>query len=409
MKAISIREAYDWLLLGKHINQEEWDELLQFASEKYISFMEIGYGKIRFINIVGVIQLSSVRLEILPKIAIHQDSEEENRKALINMLNKTRYLPITLHDATISQLAKADLFHIYAKVYLQLLLKELRRGVYKEYKLKQENVLALKGRFVLAEHIRQNAFQPVKAFCEFDELQEDVLLNQILKRALQLLFPYLSKSTLKTESLIILDMLQSVSDVTIRKEHSDLMTFHRQNRRFEQVFKVARLIIENEMMTSKYSNSHSFSFLFEMNQLFEAYIETAFRFLATDEDITIRAQHDEKRLLINVNTGQENIKLKPDFVITGECYQLIVDTKWKTIVREGRLLYQQSDLYQMYAYVTSYKEAEKCVLLYPKTEARAGLPKWQVPGEEKYIEIQTVRLSSFMETVEDLREIILNM
>ncbi|MCK1983709.1 MULTISPECIES: hypothetical protein [Peribacillus] len=45
-------------------------------------------------------------------------------------------------------------------------------------------------------------------------------------------------------------------------------------------------------------------------------------------------------------------------------------------------------------------EAEKCILLYPKSE-EAHFPKWQVPGLEKYIEIQTVRLSSFEETVED--------
>ena len=45
------------------------------------------------------------------------------------------------------------------------------------------------------------------------------------------------------------------------------------------------------------------------------------------------------------------------------------------------------------------------MLLYPKTED-VRLPKWQVPGKEKYIEIQTVRLTSFLVTVADLRKIL---
>ncbi|WP_069187985.1 hypothetical protein [Bacillus sp. FJAT-27251] len=405
MKSVSIREAYDWLHLGKPINQPEWDELLQFLQKKYISFAEIGYGKIRFTNLVGVIQLSTVRIEILPKLIIHDESEQKNREALLNMLSITRTLPVSLHEATTSKLARADLVHIFAEIYIQLLIKELRRGVYKEYKLRQENSSSLKGRFLLHEHVRKNAFLPIKAYCEYDEIQEDVLLNRILKAALKLVFPYLSKSSLKTESLFIMDMLSNVSDAHVLKKDLEAVQFNRQSRRFEHVFKVAKMILANEMMTSKYSNSHSFAFLFEMNVLFESYIERAFRFLASGQGVQIHAQHDEKRLLVNVHSGQENIKLKPDFVIDGTDFQMIVDTKWKNILREGRVLYQQADLYQMYAYVTSYEEAEKTVLLYPRTE-EGYLPKWQVPGKQKYIEIQTVRLSSFMETVEDLRELI---
>ncbi|PAD35770.1 McrC family protein [Terribacillus saccharophilus] len=407
MKHVSIREAYDWLHLGQHITQQEWDELLLYLQVSYMTFVEIGYGKIRFINLVGVIQLSTIRIEILPKLTIHEESEEKNRKALLNMLSVTQTLPIKLHDATLSQLAKADLFHIFGHIYLQLLLSELRRGVYKEYKLTRENSSALKGRFLLQEHIRRNAFQPVKAFCEYDEIHEDVLLNRILKKALKLIMPYLTKSTMKNEALMILQFLQNVSDVSVSKNQLEAVPFNRQNQRFEKVFKIAQIILSNDMMTSAYSTSHSFAFLFEMNMLYESYMERAFRFLSSEKQVDIQAQHDEKKLLINVHSGRGNIKLKPDFVINGEDYQMIVDTKWKNIVYEGRVLYQQSDLYQMYAYITSYLKAEKCILLYPKTE-EASFPKWQVPGQEKYIEIKTVRLSSFTETVEDVRGIITN-
>ncbi|WP_226674921.1 McrC family protein [Mesobacillus jeotgali] len=405
MKAVTVREAYDWLQIGKQINQTEWDELLRFLQDKYFKSVEIGYGKIRFINLVGIIQLSTIRIEILPKLVIHEESEDKNREALINMLTVTRNLPVTLNEGTLSQLAKSDLFHVFAQVYIQSLLKELRRGIYREYKLIEENSQSLRGRFMFHQHIRKNAFQPVKAYCEYDEIQEDVLLNRILKRAVKMVYPYIAKSSLKSESLFMLEMFDQVNDVPIQKK--DLRNFHfnRQNQRFQDAFLIARLILENQLMTSKYSGEQSFSFLFEMNVLFESYIERAFRFLEWENNLKVVPQHDEKRLLININSGQENIKLKPDFVIYNDSAQMIVDTKWKSILREGRVTYQQADLYQMYAYVTSYEQANRCVLLYPKSE-NGLLPKWQVPGRNKYIEIHTIRLSSLVETLEDLKSII---
>lgn len=405
MKTVSVREAYDWLHIGKQINQTEWDELLRFLQDKYFTSVEIGYGKLRFINLVGIIQLSTLRIEILPKLVIHEESEDKNREAMINMLTVTRTLPVTLYGGTLSQLAKSDLFHVFAQVYIQSLLKELRRGVHKEYKLIEENSQSLKGRFLLHQHIRKNAFQPVKAYCEYDEIQEDVVLNRILKRALKMVFPYISKSSLKSESLYILEMFDQVADVPVLQKDLRNFRFNRQNQRFQEAFFIARLILENQLMTSKYSGEQSFSFLFEMNVLFESYIERAFRSLEWEKNLKVIPQHDEKRLLINVNSGQENIKLKPDFVLYNDVSQMIVDTKWKSILREGRVTYQQADLYQMYAYVTSYEQANRCVLLYPKSE-EGLLPKWQVPGRDKYIEIHTVRLSSFAETLEDLRNIV---
>ncbi|WP_240335309.1 McrC family protein [Paraliobacillus sediminis] len=63
--------------------------------------------------------------------------------------------------------------------------------------------------------------------------------------------------------------------------------------------------------------------------------------------------------------------MKPDFVINND---LIIDTKWKSATYHGKTRYQQSDIYQMYAYVTAYKDANRCILLYPKQEEETDLP-----------------------------------
>lgn len=175
---------------------------------------------------------------------------------------------------------------------------------------------------------------------------------------------------------------------------------NRQNERFSDVALFSKLIIEHASIYSRGQRSSSFSFLFPMNLLFEKYIEVALKEAVGIESVI--SQHAEKRLLLNKKSGYRNILLKPDFVINEE---IIVDTKWKSAVYQGRSNYNQADIYQMYAYVTAYKQATRCILLYPKQETQQVLPIWEVVDTEKTIEMQMVRIDSLEHTLEDLREI----
>lgn len=405
MKTITIREAYDWLQLGEDLNQSEWDELCQFLQGKYDKLVEIKYQQLRFINLVGVIQLSTVRIEILPKLLINNESPEKNREALLNLLVVTKTFPVQIHESTFSQLAKVDLLQLIAQTFTQLLLKEMRKGVYKEYKLVQQNNLTLKGRLLVSEQVRKNAFVPVRAYCEYDQFQEDVLLNRILKRALTLVFPHLKNSHYKSSAMFILDMFKNVDERKFNTTDLAKVKFNRQNKRYENIFKIAKMILLQEMMTSKFDQHLSFGILFEMNALYESYIDRCLQYLSYEKKFNVFSQHDKKYLLMNIETGRGNIKLKPDFYLVGEKEELIIDTKWKTISLEERLLYNQGDIYQMYAYVTAYEKVKKCILLYPYME-ETDYPIWKVPEKEKYIEIHTVRLTSFQDSVEDLRQLL---
>ncbi|MBS5307092.1 MAG: hypothetical protein KHY57_10810 [Clostridium sp.] len=67
-----------------------------------------------------------------------------------------------------------------------------------------------------------------------------------------------------------------------------------------------------------------------------------------------------KYLLYNKNTEKNEIALKPDIVIYKDNKpKIIIDTKWKSASIDGREIYSQGDIYQMYAYITTYKECKK--------------------------------------------------
>ncbi|WP_257152899.1 McrC family protein [Bacillus cereus] len=176
---------------------------------------------------------------------------------------------------------------------------------------------------------------------------------------------------------------------------------NRQNERFRQAALFAKLIVERATIYSKGRGASSFSFLFQMNMLFEKYIEVALQEVIGNNKII--SQHAEKRLLRNKKSGRQNILLKPDFVIDNV---IIMDTKWKSATSNGRSSYVQSDIYQMHVYVTAYKEVERCILLYPKQEGEVIHPVWEVIDTEKTIEMCKIRIDEFPETVRELKEII---
>ncbi|WP_459500510.1 McrC family protein [Bacillus sp. C1] len=417
MRHITIREAYDWIYddpnHSQGLTKGEWEELLSYLRQKYENENVVEYAnkKIRFINLVGVLQLKKVRIEILPKISVSREDVEMDRLVLLNMLAVTKKLPIHIGEKTLSAYKKVNILHVLAHIFVTELHKALKRGLYREYYANAENMNRLKGRLLVSKHIQKNAFIPVNAFCEFDELSANIPFNQTLKAAVKLIYPYVQQANIKVQMLTIFELLKDVEEKHISHHVLETITCNRQNKHFETALQLAVAILKSLSMNTKQHNQIAFSFLFKMNDLFEGYIGEVLKKRMIPTKSKVDAQHTEKRLLRNVNSGRENILLKPDFVISVNeqgnfIPKIIIDTKWKTILMNGRVLYQQSDIYQMYAYITSYESAERCIILYPHTE-EGLLPKWLVPNSspEKYIEVRTVRLDAVGHTLEDVEGI----
>lgn len=415
MKNVTVREAYDWLYLGEQLTNVEWNHLLQFLEDKYKEekVIELGMKKLRFINLVGVIQLKTVRIEILPKLALHYDDTIGNRRSLLNMLSVTKQLPVQLNERTLSEFEKVDLSHLLSYLFITELYKVLKRGMYRAYESKEENLKHLKGRILVPQHIRHNGTRSVKAFCEYEELSPNVPLNQLLKVALKMLHPYVKNSDLRTKTALIFELFDEVADVSVSPALVEKIKINRQNQHYEAVLHLAIAIINSTMMNTGANNQLAFSLLFKMNDLYEVYVGECLRKVLALTDLQLDLQHQGKRLLINVNSGRENISLKPDFVISkldqGQIVPTtVLDTKWKSIITNSYVNYNQGDIYQMYAYITAYKSAKRCIILYPKIENQLQLPKWQVPESfpTKYIEIKMIRLDTLQNTVEDLRRVL---
>lgn len=400
-KVVTIREVFDWLT-EQEVTAEEMEALIRYIEDQYPNerVIELQFKRLRFINFVGVIQCLNVRYEIMPKIALAHD---DDRKALLQMLAAADFEPVRFFRQVPNGKDSQDLFTAFAAAFVEKLLLEFRKGTFKTYERQTGNLHVLRGKLELSRHVRENVFQKTRAYCSFDEQTEDNELNRLFKMALLMVKQQVKSPRLALQIEKCLGYLMRVDETRFLKQAARQMVFHRQNERFRDVFLFAQIIVEKASFYGKGQGSMSFSFLLPMNDLFEAYIEAALKKAAGPDKVL--SQHAEKKLLRNKKTGYGSILLKPDFLVGS---RLIIDTKWKRAQVNGIVRYEQSDVYQMYAYVTAYEQAGRCFLLYPKQEEVADYPVWEVTDTGKTIEMHTVRVDIFAETVRELKKLLEN-
>ncbi|QZY53890.1 McrC family protein [Crassaminicella profunda] len=411
-KHICIREAYDWIHLGNEENQlkeAEYNELLKYLDDKKENFktgiIDIKYKKIRFINYVGIISFGNVVIEILPKISLSKDKQKD-KEVLLQMLSECNKLTFDIDESMSLNLKDYDLIELIAKFFVKSLQEQLHRGPYFEYINKEENLNVIRGKLLLTNHIKVNYANKVKAYCRYDEYSENNFLNTVFKTVCLVILRKVSNDDINNDIKRIVSLLDNVYLGYIDKNKLIKYKFNRQNDRFKEAYEFAKLILLNLSMENSIGDDSAFSMLFEINTLYEEYIGNMISKLWNSEYRECLLQNNSKYLLKNTQSGRGNFNLKPDIVLNDNKtdYDILIDTKWKSV--DSKI--EPSDMYQMYAYISRYIKAKKCILLYPCAIEDKEYSKWNLfePFEDKSIEVKTVRLDSVDNTIEDLNEIL---
>ncbi|MGE1115436.1 McrC family protein [Priestia megaterium] len=417
MKHIVLSECYDQLVISDEISshsitQQQADELEQIIKVHKLDERNIIWGRktITFMNYVGYIGLSNVSIEILPKISLGEDPVV-SRKALLNMLKRSGQLNIKYSTVSLLNLLSENLFEIFGYLYVVLLEKELKRGIYSDYISSEGNLNVLKGSLQIKEHIQNiSTNKRTKIYCRYEELQSNNKLNQIYKATNELLLKKVRNINTLNKLKHCQSWFSEVDSQSFSPRDLNNITLNRLNQRFEPSFSLAKTFLSNLSPDFKGGKNKSFSILFEMNKLFESYISILIN-QCTDHKVQI--QHQEHKLLVKEATQRQIYSLKPDVVISNGETELVIDTKWKQI----RSLYnrhgaKREDLFQLYAYVTRYKEARSAILLYPhnsfiEEDPATILESWYLDGlPEKRIRMYSISLEDEKVTIDNLTNII---
>ncbi|CAM3830669.1 McrC family protein [Clostridium perfringens] len=397
----------------KIISRREANELYNYAMSEKLDMDNILWERdtLRFINYVGYIRLSTVSIEILPKISLNGSVELE-RKALLNMLSKCGILKVNYSEISSLKLYKQSLNEILAYLFSKKLQKEVRKGVYGEYVYIEENINSLKGSLRVQEQIKNMASHSLKAFCRFEEFSRDNKLNKILSFFVKEVMKNIkNRETLKL--LRISEMiLGEVDERSITLNEVNNFSFNRLNKPFEDAFTLGKMIVLGESALGNLGENKVYSILFKMNEIFGIYIGKLLKELLYKE--TVHIQHSKYKLLIKEESNRGVFKLIPDIVIEKNGIErVIIDTKWKSVESKfNRHGVKREDLYQMYAYLTRYKNASTVILLYPYNERIEGedgeyLESWYLEDDQhKRLRVYAVNLENEKETLKSLDKIV---
>ena len=363
MRHITIYECFDTLQITKNptentITVEEADELNRYIIKESLKQSNISWGRnsITFINYVGFIKLSTVSIEILPKINISSKEHHKSRKALINILNKSGIIKFNYSNVGMLNMYNMSLNEILTLIFAKTLQRELVKGPYLEYVNIEENSKALKGSIVVKEHIKNISSCRSDVYCRYEEFSMNNKLNQILNTCINKSI----KDVKNSDTIKILNHLKvvysDVSTIDITNKEAMDFKFTRLNSRFESSLLLAKMILNGYSSIGNKGDYKSFAILFEMNEVYERYIT------------------------IDANTVRHGVK--------------------------------REDFYQMYAYLTKYEDANAAILLYPSNEnihnnGDQYLESWFLEDEQsKKIRVYNIDLDNEEKTVKKLINII---
>jgi 5-methylcytosine-specific restriction enzyme subunit McrC len=320
-------------------------------------------------HLVGIVAAAGTSCEILPKVDRDAPGDAPQlRRQLVRMLAVAHDLPAADDAATSVDLQNETLLEILIARFVAMLDKALRRGMPRAYRQHQEDLPALRGTLDITRQFSTLAASPHRLACRYDEFTADIALNQILKAAVARL-RQLARSRANRRALTDLALLYAdVTNVPAVALAWQEVVAGRSNTSWMPLIRLARLILGDRFQNSAHGGADGFALLFDMNALFERYVEKLLGPIASAEGWLMKPQSGGNSCLHPEDGTNALFATYPDIqLLRGGCVGMIVDTKWKTLIDptcDPKMDVKQNDIYQMMAYAQLY-DCENVVLLYP--------------------------------------------
>jgi 5-methylcytosine-specific restriction enzyme subunit McrC len=330
---------------------------------------DFGHDALAAQNLVGVVAAGDASCEILPKVDRHATGDAPSlRRQLIGMLGVAHDLPIADDAATALETQQHTLLEVLIARFAALAHEAVRRGMPRAYVAHAEDLPALRGRLDVTRQFTTLAATPHRLACRYEEFSDDIALNQVMKAAIQRL-RRLARSFANQRSLAELALIYAdVADVPAAMLRWDRIVPDRTNARWQGLLRLARLILGERFQNSAAGAADGFALLFDMNALFERYVERLLGGIAVAAGVRLIGQGGRRPCLFPEGNAGGLFETLPDLQIVREGRTtLVIDTKWKPLsdpTSDRKMGVSQADLYQMMAYAQIY-DCDALVLLYP--------------------------------------------
>lgn len=370
MKKVVVRE-YDWLGtqpesgLPVVLSDAQVGVLGSMERTWARGTLEWGRDRVRFAGFCGTVKLGTDYFDILPKITEDEDTSID-RSLLVRMLRIVSSIQLSAGDETQASMQDSSILDVLIELFCRTIRDSARRGLPHAYTAQSDNLRTLRGKIRVNHQIRHNLCHPEKLFCDFEEFQEDNILNQVLRAGLMIAGHHAGSPGTRISVESLLDLFIDVSDVPVSKLRWAGLEQDRRYAGWKAALAQARWFIDGECPNIYSGKNDSISVLFDMSKLFERYVAIEVSSLLSPAGYSVQCQGPLSWLLSIDDTFR--FKTIPDIFVTKNDQPIaILDTKWK-VLNGGTDVADmaQSDLYQLFAYAKAY-HVSAVALIYPSS------------------------------------------
>ena len=270
-----------------------------------------------------------------------------------------------------------NIHNLFAAILAKGIGRQLKQGLYREYVEKTESLPTLRGKIEINGTVKNKLEKQRLISCEFDELSENNLLNQIIKTTVMLLLRQKNvsashKSDLKKEMLFF----SNVDDIDPATIQWSRVRFQRNNNTYRMLIGICQLVIEGMLLTTDKGDYRLATFIKPelMSKLYEKFILEYYN----QEHKELDASASQIPWGLDDGIDAMLPVMQTDITLTQGERTLIIDAKYYSSTLQqhfDRMTIYSNNLYQIFTYVKN-KEVElkdkpheiSGMLLYAKTE-----------------------------------------
>jgi 5-methylcytosine-specific restriction enzyme subunit McrC len=255
-----------------------------------------------------------------------------------------------------------DIYTSLASVLAQRVLDRARKGTYRAYVQRDENLRTVRGRIDVVRNLPNLIGGKPQIFCQYRELTPDIEDNQLVLWTLFIA----SRMALARESVrsqvrqAYRTLAGSVSVVSFRPEDCIGRLYQRLNADYEPLHALCRFLLEHGSPAMRAGDRSFLPFQLDMARLFELFVAEWLNANAPPA-LQVRAQHHVKL------KGDGDLSFQIDLCFLDRATGLpfaVLDTKYKASGSPS-----ESDVQQVVAYAVELG-AKRAILIYPSTETK---------------------------------------
>jgi len=340
--------------------------LQKYYGDKGCPYFSLINNGVKFNEHVGVLQVGTLTIEVLPKADKGTEDKKIWHSFLINMLRKVGIIDVNATGFASLRLKSNSILELYIELFLKEVHFLMHTGLIKKYRNTEGNLKSMKGALNFPKHIAVNSIHAERFYVNYSTYDKNNLLNQILYKTLKLIRHINTSPVLHGNIEGLMLDFPECNEIHPDDGLFNKINYDRKNESYRKAINMARLLLLNYHPDIRQGQNDVLALMFNMNALWEAYV-----FKQLKRELTgVYIIRDQVKTDFWKPEGGRPSRVMADIVVYEDSNKerlneavAVLDTKWKN--QNGKNP-SDDDLKQMFVY-NLYYNCFNSALLYPAT------------------------------------------